>query len=173
MAREVGHNGLTKLHVVRSMHKRKALMADRSDAFVALPGGFGTLEEFCKVVTWTQLPASTLRCSSHARRTPRGLGQARNCPAALRSGLASIAVTQGRHRISNGAAYADRCAGLIHRLGQRSRTAAEAGAAVVRRCYSVLPARDVVTNITDTALSLGVNTWACLGRQDRIWPLAS
>jgi uncharacterized protein (TIGR00730 family) len=55
MALEVGHKGLTKLHVVRSMHERKALMADLSDAFVALPGGFGTLEEFCEVVTWTQL----------------------------------------------------------------------------------------------------------------------
>jgi hypothetical protein len=54
MAREVGHNGLTKLHVVRSMHERKALMADLSDAFVALPGGFGTLEEFCDV-SWMQL----------------------------------------------------------------------------------------------------------------------
>jgi predicted Rossmann-fold nucleotide-binding protein len=44
MAREIGHKGLTKLHVVRSMHERKALMADLSDAFVAMPGGFGTLE---------------------------------------------------------------------------------------------------------------------------------
>ena len=52
---EVGHTGLTKLHVVRSMHQRKALMADLADAFVALPGGFGTLDEFCEVVTWTQL----------------------------------------------------------------------------------------------------------------------
>ena len=43
MAREVGHRGLTKLHVVHTMHERKALMADLSDAFVALPGGFGTL----------------------------------------------------------------------------------------------------------------------------------
>jgi uncharacterized protein (TIGR00730 family) len=48
MALEVGHNGLAKLHVVHSMHERKALMADLSDAFVALPGGFGTLEEFCE-----------------------------------------------------------------------------------------------------------------------------
>jgi uncharacterized protein (TIGR00730 family) len=53
MAREVGHKGLTKLHLVHSMHERKALMADLSDAFVALPGGFGTLEEFCEAVTWT------------------------------------------------------------------------------------------------------------------------
>ena len=55
MALEVGHKGLTKLHVVGSMHERKTLMADLSDAFVALPGGFGTLEEFCEAVTWTQL----------------------------------------------------------------------------------------------------------------------
>jgi len=62
MAREVGHNGLTKLHVVRSMHERKALMADLSDAFVALPGGFGTLEEFCEAVTWTQLGLHAKPC---------------------------------------------------------------------------------------------------------------
>lgn len=55
MAREVGHKRLTKLHVVHSMHERKALMADLSDAFIALPGGFGTFEEFCEAVTWTQL----------------------------------------------------------------------------------------------------------------------
>ena len=53
--REVAHNGLTALHVVDSMHERKSLMAELSDAFIALPGGFGTLEEFFEVVTWTQL----------------------------------------------------------------------------------------------------------------------
>ena len=62
MAREIGHNGLTKLHVVRSMHERKALMAVLSDAFVAEPGGFGTLEEFCEVVTWTQLGLHAKPC---------------------------------------------------------------------------------------------------------------
>src|ERR1039458_9912637 len=62
MAREVGHRGLTKLHVVHSMHERKALMADLSDAFVALPGGFGTLEEFCEMVTWTQLGLHAKPC---------------------------------------------------------------------------------------------------------------
>ena len=61
-AREVGHEGLTKLHVVQSMHERKALLADLSDAFVALPGGLGTLEEFCEVVTWTQLGLHTKPC---------------------------------------------------------------------------------------------------------------
>jgi len=55
MAHEVGHKHLTKLHIVRSMHERKALMADISDAFIALPGGFGTLEEFFEVLTWSQL----------------------------------------------------------------------------------------------------------------------
>lgn len=62
MAREVGHNGLTTLHVVRSMHERKALMADLSDAFIALPGGFGTLEEFCEIVTWSQLGLHAKPC---------------------------------------------------------------------------------------------------------------
>jgi uncharacterized protein (TIGR00730 family) len=62
MAREVGRKRLTKLHVVRSMHERKALMADLSDAFVAMPGGFGTLEEFCEVVTWTQLGLHAKPC---------------------------------------------------------------------------------------------------------------
>jgi hypothetical protein len=55
MNREIGHKQLAKLHVVRSMHERKAMMADLSDAFIALPGGFGTLEEFCEVLTWSQL----------------------------------------------------------------------------------------------------------------------
>ena len=62
MAREVGHGGLTKLHVVHSMHERKALMADLSDGFVAMPGGFGTLEEFCEVLTWTQLGLHAKPC---------------------------------------------------------------------------------------------------------------
>ena len=62
LEREVGHKGLTKLHVVHSMHERKALMADLSDAFVALPGGFGTLEEFCEVMTWTQLGLHAKPC---------------------------------------------------------------------------------------------------------------
>lgn len=55
MAREVGHAGLSELHVVETMHQRKALMADLADGFVALPGGFGTYEEFCEVLTWSQL----------------------------------------------------------------------------------------------------------------------
>ncbi len=53
--REVAHPGLTELRVTTSMHERKALMADLSDGFVALPGGFGTLEELAEILTWTQL----------------------------------------------------------------------------------------------------------------------
>lgn len=55
VAKEVAHEGLPDLRVVGSMHERKALMAELADAFVALPGGYGTLEEFCEVVTWAQL----------------------------------------------------------------------------------------------------------------------
>ena len=62
MAREVGHKGLTKLHVVRSMHERKALLADLSDGFVAMQVGFGTLEEFCEVLTWSQLRLHAKPC---------------------------------------------------------------------------------------------------------------
>jgi len=55
MVREVGHPGLTELRVVPSMHERKALMASYADAFVALPGGFGTFDELCEMATWDQL----------------------------------------------------------------------------------------------------------------------
>lgn len=53
--REIGHTGLTKLHVVSSMHERKAMMSGLSEGFIALPGGNGTLEEFFEVLTWAQL----------------------------------------------------------------------------------------------------------------------
>lgn len=55
MQRELGHTGLSELHVVQTMHERKRLMAERSDAFLALPGGIGTLEELFEVWTWRQL----------------------------------------------------------------------------------------------------------------------
>ena len=55
VAKELAHNGVGDLRVVSSMHERKALMAELADAFVALPGGYGTFEEFCEVVTWAQL----------------------------------------------------------------------------------------------------------------------
>ena len=53
--KELAHRGVADLRVVGSMHERKALMAELSDAFIAMPGGYGTSEEFCEVLTWTQL----------------------------------------------------------------------------------------------------------------------
>jgi len=61
---ELASKDMGDLRVVKTMHERKALMADLADAFVALPGGFGTLEEFCEMVTWGQL---------HIHRKPCGL----------------------------------------------------------------------------------------------------
>lgn len=60
--REIAHAGVTALHVVDSMHTRKAMMADLSDAFVAMPGGVGTFEEFFEAVTWTQLGLQRKPC---------------------------------------------------------------------------------------------------------------
>ena len=54
-AKELAHDGLTELRVVRSMHERKAMMADLSDGFIALPGGWGTLDELFEILTWGQL----------------------------------------------------------------------------------------------------------------------
>lgn len=55
MNKEVGHTGLTELHVVQNMHQRKQMMNDLCDGIITLPGGFGTLEEFFEVLTWLQL----------------------------------------------------------------------------------------------------------------------
>jgi len=52
---EVAHHGITKLHIVKGMHERKALMASLADAFIILPGGIGTMEEFFEIYTWLQL----------------------------------------------------------------------------------------------------------------------
>ena len=60
--REIAHGGLTDLRVVDSMHTRKALMAELSDAFIAMPGGVGTFEEFFEAVTWTQLGVHRKPC---------------------------------------------------------------------------------------------------------------
>lgn len=60
--REIAHGGVTDLRVVDSMHTRKALMAELSDAFIAMPGGVGTFEEFFEAVTWTQLGVHRKPC---------------------------------------------------------------------------------------------------------------
>jgi hypothetical protein len=54
-SKEIEHRGIQDMRVVSSMHERKALMADLADGFIALPGGFGTLDEFCEILTWAQL----------------------------------------------------------------------------------------------------------------------
>ena len=67
--REIAHHGLTDLHIVGTMHERKAMMAQLSDGFVALPGGFGTYEEFCEAVTWDAV--------AHTRKAVRSCESAR------------------------------------------------------------------------------------------------
>jgi uncharacterized protein (TIGR00730 family) len=63
VGRERAHRGLTELHVVSSMHERKAMMASLADAFIAMPGGFGTLDEFFEVLTWGQLGLHEKPCA--------------------------------------------------------------------------------------------------------------
>ena len=62
LGKEIAHAGLTALHIVDSMHARKALMASLADGFVALPGGFGTLEELIEILTWAQLGMHAKPC---------------------------------------------------------------------------------------------------------------
>ncbi len=62
-SKELAHSGLTDLRVVNTMHERKAMMAQLSDAFIALPGGFGTLDEFCEILTWAQLGLHRKPCA--------------------------------------------------------------------------------------------------------------
>ncbi len=62
LARELGHRGITDLRVVDTMHERKAMMADLADAFIALPGGIGTFEEFFEILTWAQLGIHSKPC---------------------------------------------------------------------------------------------------------------
>ena len=61
--KEIGHPGLSEMHVVSSMHERKAMMADLADAFLSLPVGFGTWDEFCEALTWSQLGLQKKACS--------------------------------------------------------------------------------------------------------------
>jgi uncharacterized protein (TIGR00730 family) len=61
--KEIAHTSLTELHVLESMHQRKALMAELADAFLLLPGGFGSWEEFCEIVTWLQLGIHRKPCA--------------------------------------------------------------------------------------------------------------
>jgi hypothetical protein len=60
--REIAHRDITKLHIVKTMHERKALMYENADAFITLPGGYGTLDEFIEIVTWAQLRIHAKPC---------------------------------------------------------------------------------------------------------------
>lgn len=62
MDREIANRGITHFHVVKTMHERKALMYDHADAFITLPGGYGTLDEFMEIVTWAQLKIHQKPC---------------------------------------------------------------------------------------------------------------
>lgn len=63
LTKEIAHPGLTRLHLVTSMHRRKALMSSMSDGYLTMPGGFGTLEEFFETLTWAQLGLHTKPCA--------------------------------------------------------------------------------------------------------------
>ena len=62
MDREIANRGITHFHVVKTMHERKALIYEHADAFIALPGGYGTLDEFIEIVTWAQLKIHQKPC---------------------------------------------------------------------------------------------------------------
>jgi uncharacterized protein (TIGR00730 family) len=63
LAKELDHRGLSELRIVGTMHERKALMGDLADGFIAMPGGFGTYDEFCEVLTWAQLGLHKKPCA--------------------------------------------------------------------------------------------------------------
>ncbi len=62
VAKEIAHTGITELKIVKTMHERKAIMSELSDGFIALPGGYGTLEEFCEMLTWSMLGLRKAPC---------------------------------------------------------------------------------------------------------------
>jgi len=121
VAREIAHRGLPDLRIVSSMHERKALMASLSDAFIALPGGFGTFEEFFEVVTWTQLGL---------HRKPCGLLNVAGYYDPLVA-LFDRAVSDGFIRAENRGIVVTESdpEALIHRLNERPATA---GSATIR-----------------------------------------
>ena len=98
--RELAHSGLSELHVVASMHQRKGLMADLSDAFVALAGGTGTLDELFEIITWAQLNIHSKRVLIETRGSLAVLD--RNCdicPRDVGRRWGSVGATTGRQRI--------------------------------------------------------------------------
>lgn len=83
MEKEVGHKGITQMHVVETMHERKALMTELSDGFIAIPGGYGTLDELFEAMTWQQLayhqsPVGILNVAGYFNHLLRFLDHARD-----------------------------------------------------------------------------------------------
>jgi uncharacterized protein (TIGR00730 family) len=97
LSRERGRVELPELRIVRSMHDRKAMMVEISDGFIALPGGFGTFEEFCEIVTWAQL-------GLHAK--PVGLLNV--------AGYFDALISQFEHAVAEGFAHPDNCRLILH-----------------------------------------------------------
>ena len=90
MEKEVGHKGITAMHVVANMHERKALMTELSDGFIALPGGYGTLDELFEALTWLQLgyhrkPVGLLNVDGFFDHLVRFIDHSRDEPPTLRS----------------------------------------------------------------------------------------
>jgi uncharacterized protein (TIGR00730 family) len=110
MDKEVGHSGLSELHVVESMHERKSMMVVLSDGFVAMPGGYGTLEEIIEVLTWGQLqfhskPCGLLNVNGYFDDLLRYLDRA-----------AASGFVRPQHRAM--LLVADKPAGLLHQFSQ-------------------------------------------------------
>ena len=130
--RELAHRGLTELHVVGSLHERKALMAELSDAFVALPGGFGTLDELMEQLTWSQLglhakpvgllDVEELLAAADRARAPRD----RRKGFVRESDLAAIAVADDAESLL------DRLDGMTREERPRPKWSRPAGALVAR-----------------------------------------
>jgi uncharacterized protein (TIGR00730 family) len=97
LSREAGCVDPAELRIVRSMHERKAMMVEISDGFIALPGGFGTFEEFCEIVTWAQL-------GLHAK--PVGLLNV--------EGYFDALISQFDHAVAEGFAHPDNCRLILH-----------------------------------------------------------
>jgi len=118
-ARELAHTGVTHLYVVPGMHERKARMAELAEAFIALPGGYGTFDELFEVITWAQLGL---------HRKPIGLLNVAGYFAALK-GLVDRAITEGFIRPEHGRllTIADDPAALLEALGLSPGQAARAG----------------------------------------------
>ena len=172
MVHEVGHPGLTELLVVPTMHERKALMAERADAFVALPGGFGTFDELCEMATWDQLgihakPLVLVNLEGYFD------GFLAQLDRAVEDGTAA---TRAPDDAGDGDAGGGcvRGAGRLAGAGRRQRTAGGEAAAAVMRPLAAMPAatrraiRGVLADIDDTLTTHGRLTATAYAALERL-----